>query len=685
MSRLPSHRPCCNSPMPRRAALAAPFLLVALLGACGGGGSSSETPPPPPGPTTSSPTLKAVSAQGEFVAQVRTLVSARAAQGRYTTLPAEASAGAINDGSVANLFSSTTRQEDGVDEDDLVKTDGQRIYSFGTPSAGSGLETVSTVQLHRRDSGNGSLALAQTMPLRDEAPDDYQMPQGLHLATDAQRLVALRRGYSLTAMPCPADAACIAIGIVPTGITTTLDLTSLDADGALGATTNVQIQGDLISSRRIGNTLYLVTQHQPYLEAELAPTQQQRDQALAALTASQVLPTLRIDGGAPVALVSETDCFTQPGNTSTSTAVTTISAIDLGGAGFVAASRCFLGGTEAVYLSPDNLYLATTRWPQPTNDAQGRTIFPTNSDYATDLHKFALSAGAGVDYRASGSVAGHFGWGGAGTSYWMGEYQGDLRVLTFTGSFGWATAADATSTTIDPSPATLHVLRENTAARTFDLIGQLPNANRPAAIGKPGEQVQGVRFAGDRAYVVTFRRTDPLYVLDLANASDPLQAAALEITGFSSHLYPLTGGLLLGVGREADAQGVTQAVKVALFDVSRADQPAVIATELYGGPMSSTALEVSPHGIAFLEVGNVVRVALPMLTNSGGFTPPGPSDRALQRLEVDTAARTLRRLDATAPPPLTDLSNYDFGGDRGLMIGAQVYYYSLGAYATAAW
>jgi hypothetical protein len=654
------------------------------MSACGGGGSS-DPPPPPPGPTTTDPTLKAVSAPGEFVAQVRTLVAARAAQGRSTTLPAEASPAAVADGSVANLFSTTTRQEEGVDEDDLVKTDGQRIYGFGPPAGGNGsagLAGVSTVQVHRRNDGDGSLSLAQTITLRDEAPDDYQMADGLQLAPEARRLVALRRGYSLASQPCPPDAICVAIGAVPVGVTTTLDLVGLDGDGSLGATTNVQIQGDLISSRRIGSTLYVVTRHQPYLLAEIAPTQEARDQALANLTASQVLPTVRVDGGAPQPLVAETDCFTQPGNTSTSTAVTTISAIDLGRAGFAAASRCFLGGADAIYLSTHNMYLATTRWAQPTTDGSGRTVFASDNDYATDLHKFALAT-TGVDYRASGSVAGHFGWNGGNASYWMGEHGGDLRVVTFTGSLGWAVPADANNTTIPPSPATLSVLRENTSTRTLDIVGRLPNAQRPAAIGKPGEQVQAVRFAGERAYVVTFRRTDPLYVLDLANPTDPAQAGELEVTGFSSNLYPLADGLLLGVGREADAQGVTQAVKVALFDVSRADQPAVIATELFGGPLSGTALDTSPHGIAFLQVGDVVRAALPMLTNSG-FAPPQPSDRALQRFEIDTSARTLRRLAPVAPPP-GDLSNYYHGGERALMLDEHVYYYSLGEFAVAGW
>ena len=256
-----------------------------------------------------------------------------------------------------------------------------------------------------------------------------------------------------------------------------------------------------------------------------------------------------------------------------------------------------------------------------------------------------------------------------------------LRVVTFTGSFGWAIPADATSSTVAPSPATLSVLRENEAAGKLDVIGQLPNANRPALIGKPGEQVQAVRFAGDRAYVVTFRRIDPLYVLDLSNPADPLQAGELEVTGFSDHLYPMANGLLLGVGREADAQGVTQAVKVALFDVANPAQPSLLAAELYGGPSSSTELDITPHGITFLDTGNnLVRVALPMMTNAA-FEPSG---RALQRLEVDTGARALRRLSAVAPPA-GDAQSYYSGGDRGVMIGSHVHYYSLGAFATAPW
>ena len=65
-----------------------------------------------------------------------------------------------------------------------------------------------------------------------------------------------------------------------------------------------------------------------------------------------------------------------------------------------------------------------------------------------------------------------------------------------------------------PAPTGQLSAAANGAEHT-DVIGQLPNAARPAPLGKPGEQIYAVHFLGNRGYVVTFHRTDPLYVLDL--------------------------------------------------------------------------------------------------------------------------------------------------------------------------
>ncbi|RJR28970.1 hypothetical protein C4564_04045 [Candidatus Microgenomates bacterium] len=82
-----------------------------------------------------------------------------------------------------------------------------------------------------------------------------------------------------------------------------------------------------------------------------------------------------------------------------------------------------------------------------------------------------------------------------------------------------------------------------------------------------GERVYSARFVGDRGYVVTFRQTDPFYVLDLANPNSPQLTGELKIPGFSSYLHPLSDSLILGVGRE-DSN-----VKISLFDVSNPKNP----------------------------------------------------------------------------------------------------------------
>jgi hypothetical protein len=85
--------------------------------------------------------------------------------------------------------------------------------------------------------------------------------------------------------------------------------------------------------------------------------------------------------------------------------------------------------------------------------------------------------------------------------------------------------------------------------------------------------VRGVRFVGDQGYVVTFRQTDPLYTLDLADPTAPRVVGELKILGFSAYLHPLGDGLLLGIGQDADEEGALRGTQLSLFDVSDPAQP----------------------------------------------------------------------------------------------------------------
>jgi hypothetical protein len=472
-----------------------------------------------------------------------------------------------------------------------------------------------------------------------------------------------------------------AIAFYPSKPTITLDLMNVGADGQLGAPTQVRISGDVTATRLIGQTLVLVTTHFPKIGAEYFATEAERQAALDAVKESELLPTVSVDGAAERPLVQGTQCFVQPGNTSTDLRVTTITTVDMSAPGFSSSSRCFLGGVEATYMSPTNLYLASSRWPAPVVDANGVWTYPT--DVSIDVHKFAVS-GMDVSYRASGNVNGHLGWVRDLNAYRFSEHQGDLRVLSFTGELGWWWDRGSSGASgVAPSPATLTVLRENSARQTLDVVGKLPNANRPAAIGLSGEQVYAVRFLGDKAYVVTFRRTDPLYVIDLSNPADPRQVGELKVTGVSHTLHPLGEGLLLGIGKDADFNGVITGVKVSLFDVSNPAAPTLISSRSYGSPGSSTAADWTAHGVSFLRSGSVVRVGLPMsLMSSSGFD--ATQEVALHRFDVDLSARAL-----TVKPRVGARTGAYVGvnvsNDRSVHIGDHVYYYTHGGLTGHAW
>jgi uncharacterized secreted protein with C-terminal beta-propeller domain len=106
-----------------------------------------------------------------------------------------------------------------------------------------------------------------------------------------------------------------------------------------------------------------------------------------------------------------------------------------------------------------------------------------------------------------------------------------------------------------------------------------------------------VRFIGDRGYVVTFRQTDPLYTLDLADPAHPAVRGELKILGFSSYLHPVGEHELLGVGQAATPEGRQQGTQLSLFDVADPAAPRLLQSRALG---VSTSSEVEFDHHAFL-------------------------------------------------------------------------------------
>ncbi len=661
--------------LPSLAALGLALAVVALLSACGGGGGGGEPVTPPP---VQNQATVSTARSGELLGYVRQRLQARGPQGAAAT-EAHAPTWFMTSVSTSGLVSrsGTVVQEPGVDEEDLLKTDGTRLYALQPlMSTGQPGSAYARLDIHARDAAGRPQPLGQAM--LSSADGAWMTTRGLLLADDLPRLAVVAEGSSGGfGSPCPPGAACLAalLPYVPQRPRLHVHLLDASQPAALPAPERLEIDGRLVGTRQIGRLLYVVASHVPQLAFDQLPataTTAERQAALDRLTVADVLPMVRVNGGAAQPLVTEVDCWLQPANASAQVAITTITTIDLGSPTWARSSRCFVGGTETLYLSASNLYLATTR-DQVTILADGRTAFAP--EMRTDLHKFAL-AGAGVSYRASGSVAGHMGWDRERRSHRLSEHNGDLRVLGFTGTLGWLSAADAGRTS--PSPATLTVLREGANA-TLQTVATLPNVQRPAPIGKPGEQVYAVRFAGDRGYVVTFRQVDPLYVLDLSNPADPRTAGELELPGFSDWLYPLEGGLLFGVGKDANDRGEVQGVKVALFDVRDAARPTLLDSRAYGGRGSMTALDTSAHGLSLRAAGGLTRLALPaLLTTADGSGPP---EQQLLRFQVDGGTRTL------ATPAAIGLGSgwVDLSATRSLLLGNQVHLLMDGRLQTWDW
>lgn len=651
--------------------------MTAALVACGGGGGGS--PPQQPADGTRSEGALAASQPGELLAYMKGKLAERQAQRQATPdvlfiTGIATTAAAPTAGDNTGARSGTVVQEAGVDEDDTIKTDGNVFWTLAAPGSLELGKPGATLQAWRR-AVDGSVAAAGSLPVT-VADGAAAVARGLLWAAAPQRAAVIGESQTFLPWDCRAEV-CITLLPFPTAVAPTVhvDLVNTANPSSPALLERWAIDGRLVGSRLIGNRLFLVTQHAPQLAVDALPasaTQADRDALIARLTVADVLPGLRINGGARQPLVAETDCWVQPKNASPGIEITAFTVVDLSGPAPTRTTRCYAGGSEAMYLSTSGLYVATTRYAYT---AAGTSIARLPSGMTTDIHKFAVDGGT-LAYRGSGEVPGHLGWDVQRKSYRMGEWNGDLRVLTYTDVFGWGTSA---APGVEPSPARLTILRERASDRTLQPVGTLPNAQRPAPLGKPREQVYAVRFIGNRGYVVTFQRTDPLYVLDLSDPADPKTVGELEVSGFSDYLFPITESLLLGVGHDADARGQITGVKVALIDLSDPTRPRQAASRTWGGPPSQSGLDVSRHGIDILAVGARTRVALPLSLRADYQSE---ATQGLQRIEIDHAARTM---DTTRPLIPAAAGGASLHADRSVQVDGRVYYYSGGRLTAHGW
>ncbi len=448
-----------------------------------------------------------------------------------TAGPGTGTTTADSTGGRTDSFSGTNNQVAGVDEADITKTDGQRIY---TVSSGA----VAILDAYP----------AQTARVLSRIPVTGTV---LGLFVNGDRLVVFTAEAASSSYPDFRYYHGYASG--PTRI----DLYDIADPSAPQLARSVSVSGSYVGSRMIGDYVYLVAQ-------EYA---QESGGAVA-------LPTITAGGTKRTLTAPEVGYFKD----SEGGRIATVTALRITGDDAPAYVAFLVQYTSQIYVSAGNVYLAGYgyegggTWTQPT-------------EWST-IHRVAIDGGSvayACSFRVPGTILNQFS---------MDEYNGYLRVAT---TIGHVSAGGSSSQN------NVYV-----ADAGLNPVGKLEGL-------APGEQIHSARFMGDRAYLVTFKKIDPLFVIDLSNPRAPRVLGYLKVPGYSDYLHPYDATHVIGVGKDAVDMGDFawyQGLKVSLFDVSDVEHPTEVAT--YGIGDRGTDSEALRDHKAFLFIPERSLVVLPV-------------------------------------------------------------------------
>jgi hypothetical protein len=516
--------------------------------------------------------------------------------------------------------SSTNVHESGVDEPDLVKTDGRRIVTVS-----QGILRVVDPQ-RRVETG--------TLDLRPAVPDNvsgidpalWWQPADLLLHGD-RAMVLFREGWwGGTPVPVDLDRAGAVIEPEPPGSIAGPRLLLVDlAGGVPKVVSEYTVDGGLVDARAVAGTARVVVRSAPRIAFPQSSGAVSEKSMLAAnrqaIRSSELadwLPRYQVTTAGQVES-GQVECTAMSRPESYSgTSMLTVLTFDLAAPALGdGAPVSVVADGDTVYSNGTSLYVASDqRWRTMTRP--GLADPDPKVDDQTEIYRFDTSQPGPPRFAAAGSVPG---W--LVNQYAMSEWEGHLRVATTSGQT-WA----------DPntSESAVYVL----ASRG----GELAVTGSVGGLGRT-ERIHSVRFTGPIGYVVTFRETDPLYTLDLRDPAAPAMIGELKLTGYSAYLHPLGDGRLIGVGQEADLSGRTLGTQVSLFDVSDLAHPSLVAT--HHVEFGHSEAEFDPH--AFLWWPDQRLLVIPLVTWSQDRQVPGAGALVLR---VDGAGFT--ELDVISHP-----------------------------------
>jgi uncharacterized secreted protein with C-terminal beta-propeller domain len=520
-----------------------------------------------------------------------------------TAVPTASQDDGVKDATGTNL------QEEGIDESDIVKHDGVNIF-YTTQNNGS-KNSINITTFERLVAGKTNAS--ETITFNDQRRID-----SLYLIDN--KLVVLSNLYgnykdAITSSSSSADLALPYYDIQQTAI----DIFDVSDMANISKVSSYKIDGNMITSRVVNSKLYLVSSFNPRVSIEYPKISVTLSQickeyferyssgyAVTATSTSSSTPTVyrdyaecysihtddgksyyrydyenpivKIEDLTPeiedenqnrVALITSSKLYASS-KKNQSTTMTTISEIDLSD-GKYKQSSSFMGYTDTHYASTNAFYLVSTQYPYYydfNNYKERSTLYKFNFDEI-------------LSYDGIGSV-----YGKPLNQFALSEHKEIMRIATTEG-FSWG--SDGTNNSI------YTLKKENEELKIQGVL---------SGLGKERETIYAVRFMGEKGYVVTFRRTDPLYTIDLSNPEAPRKVGELHVDGYSSYLHPVGEDKLLGVGRDATSDGQILGLKLELFDISDFENPTSVDHITYSAGTYSE-LESNHKALAYRNSDNL--------------------------------------------------------------------------------
>lgn len=532
--------------MPERLFVRIMMLLAFIsLIACSG----TEVGNPGSGGPGQSSDMASFNDDSELENYLKTQYANSALDSNFTT---ELATGGNPDGVTADeQYSQTNVQEAGVDESDMVKTDGRRFYV----ASGRTLKIVD---------------ISEPMQVQTELTFEGYV-DGLYLYESLLLVLFTPDGWGGDPWLDDPPATDILVGMpywIPIQQKLGVAIYDISDPSQPRNLKTVQFDGHLVSSRLVESKLHVVQQYLPVLppleiwyDGETQDPQAVSEanmRALAGLTLADFMPSYEdlSDGEQETnsqRLVSSQDCYypvTKDGGGS----VTTVVSFELNDPELSFSSVGIVSDAHIVYASTRALYIATHSYE---TDLEGEGSYSRQAV----IYKFDLT-GEQVTCVGGGGIDG---W--ILNQFSLGEHEDVLRVAVTTGNT-WGTEPTSRN----------HVYCLQALDGNLEIIGKLEDI-------APGETIYAARFIGDKGYLVTFVMVDPLFTLDLSNPQAPLVVGELKVPGYSDYIHPFNENYLITIGKDVqvvDDMTWYQGVQLSIFDIRTFSNPSLLHKQLIG-------------------------------------------------------------------------------------------------------